>query len=151
MRLVVQRVKEASVSIEGRICGKIGKGLLALVAVHKEDVPDNTKWLVEKLVNLRIFEDNNQKMNLSVKDVQGEILVVSQFTLYANCANGRRPDFLESAPGPLAEKIYNKFVQEVEKEMGKVQTGQFAAYMQVSLVNDGPVTLIVEGKSLSSI
>lgn len=144
MRLLIQRVKEAKVCVEGKVIGAIGKGLLVFVGVHKKDVPESTKWLVNKLVNLRIFEDKANKMNLSVKDVDGEILVVSQFTLYGNCTNGRRPDFIESAAGPVALQIYEKFVNEIKEEMGKVQTGEFAAHMQVSLVNDGPVTLIID-------
>lgn len=148
MRIVVQRVEEASVSVEGSICGKIEKGLLVFLGVHKEDEEPATKWLVNKLVHLRIFSDENEKMNLSVQDVEGEILIVSQFTLYGNCNNGRRPDFFESAEGPKAEKIYDKFVAEVKGELGRdrVQTGQFAAHMSISLINDGPVTLVIEGK-----
>jgi len=144
MRAVVQRVLEANVSIDGAVCGSIGKGLLVLLGVHKEDQPDDTTWLVNKLIGLRIFEDQHGKMNLSLQDVAGEMLVISQFTLYGNCANGRRPDFLNAAPPATAIPIYEKFVDEVKKELGKVQTGRFGAYMKVSLVNDGPVTIIVE-------
>lgn len=147
MKIVVQRVKQASVEAEGNSVGKIGKGLLILFGVHKEDVSDNTLWLVNKVLNLRIFEDGAGKMNLSVKDVQGEVLVVSQFTLYANCTNGRRPDFIESAPPEKAIPLYEKFVAEVKAELGQVQTGIFGAYMQVSLINDGPVTIILETKT----
>lgn len=146
MRIVIQRVKEASVIADGELSGKIKKGLLVFLGVHKDDVPENTQWLINKLVNLRIFEDANGKMNLSVKDVQGEILVVSQFTLYGNCNNGRRPDFIDTAPPPIATKLYEKFVSEVAQEMGAVQTGRFGAYMEVSLVNDGPVTFILDSK-----
>lgn len=144
MRIVVQRVKEASVTIAGEVVGKIEKGLLVLFGVRNGDKPTATPWLVNKLVNLRLFSDEQGKMNLSVKECAGEILVVSQFTLYGNCKNGRRPDFMESAPPALAEKIYNKFVSEVSKEMGGVQTGRFGAMMDVQLINDGPVTLIVD-------
>jgi D-tyrosyl-tRNA(Tyr) deacylase len=144
MRVVVQRVKEASVSVDGEVTGKIGKGLLVLFGVKNSDKPEDTVWLLNKLVNLRIFADEQGKMNLSVKDVQGEILVVSQFTLYGNCKNGRRPDFFESAPPVFAEQVYEKFLAEVEKEMGSVQAGRFGAMMQVQLINDGPVTLIID-------
>lgn len=146
MRLVIQRVSEASVKIDGKICGSIGNGLLVFVGVHKDDIEENCEWLVNKLVNLRLFEDEHHKMNLGLKDIQGEVLIVSQFTLYANCSNGRRPDFFESAPPALAKRIYEKFVADVEKEIGKVQTGQFGAEMAVSLVNNGPVTIILDGK-----
>lgn len=146
MRLVVQRVASASVEVEGKIAGKIGKGLLVLLGIHKDDSPEQTVWLVNKLVNLRIFEDEKGKMNKDVKEVGGEVLVVSQFTLYANCANGRRPDFMESAGGLKAEPIYEKFCREVAGEMGGVQTGIFGAFMKISLINDGPVTVILEGR-----
>lgn len=144
MRIVVQRVLEASVVVDGKVCGSIGKGLLAFLGVHKDDQPEDTLWMVNKLVSLRIFEDEQEKMNLSVKDVQGQILVISQFTLYGNCNSGRRPDFLQAAPPPVAIPIYEKFVSEVKKELGDVQTGQFGAYMKVSSVNDGPVTITIE-------
>lgn len=146
MRLVVQRVSSASVEVEGKIVGQIGRGVLVFLGIHKNDTPENTAWLVNKLVNLRLFEDAAGKMNLSVKDCGGEVLVVSQFTLYGNCTNGRRPDFFEAAAGPVAEPIYEKFSEEVRQEMGAVQKGIFGASMKISLVNEGPVTLIVEGK-----
>ncbi len=144
MRLVVQRVKEAKVSVDHKVCGSIGKGLLVLLGIHKEDQPSQTIRLVKKLVNLRIFPDEQHKMNYSVKDIQGEVLVVSQFTLYGNCQNGRRPDFIASASATIAIPLYEKFVAEVAQEMGKVQTGIFGAMMEVALINDGPVTLIMD-------
>jgi D-aminoacyl-tRNA deacylase len=144
MRAVVQRVKEAQVTVDNKITGSIKHGLLILLGVHKDDKPEDTSWLVQKIVNLRIFEDAQEKINLSVKDVQGEVLVVSQFTLYANCNTGRRPDFIAAAPPAIAIPIYEKFVDEIKQEMGAVQTGIFGAYMQISLVNDGPFTMIVE-------
>lgn len=144
MRVVIQRVKEASVTVEGVVTGRIGKGFLVLFAVHKDDVPESTTWLAQKICNLRIFTDPQGKMNLALKDVGGGVLVVSQFTLYGNCMNGRRPDFIQSASGDTAEAIYDKFVDEIGKEMGSVQTGVFAAKMEVALVNDGPVTFIIE-------
>lgn len=144
MKLIAQRVKNAKVTIDGDISGTIGPGILVLLGIHKDDTPDKTKWLVNKLLNLRIFQDKEGKMNLSVKDIKGEILVVSQFTLYANAQRGRRPDFLEAASPEVAEPIYQKFVDEIKTELGSVQTGKFGAYMEVSLTNDGPVTLILE-------
>lgn len=144
MRIVVQRVKSASVKVDNKIVGAIGKGLLVLFGVKNGDQAEHTGWLVNKLINLRIFSDEQGKMNLSVKESQGEILVVSQFTLYGNCKNGRRPDFIESAHPVLAEQIYHKFANEVAQEMGTVQTGQFGAMMEVGLINDGPVTLIID-------
>lgn len=147
MRIVVQRVTSAQVKVSQDICGKIGKGLLVFFGVHKEDKPEDTVWLVNKMLNLRIFQDDAGKMNLSLKEIGAEVLIVSQFTLYGNCANGRRPDFFETAQPETAEKIYDKFVQEVKKELVQVQTGIFGAYMEVSLVNDGPVTFIIDTKS----
>jgi len=116
------------------------------LGVHEEDVPENTQWLVNKLIHLRIFEDQDGKMNLGLKDVGGEVLVVSQFTLYGECRNGRRPDFFSAAKEPKASQLYEKFVKEVKQELGKVQTGEFGAYMEVALINDGPVTLMIDGK-----
>jgi len=144
MRIVIQRVKEASVVANGTLSGKIGKGILVFFAVHKNDVPESVTWLAKKLVHLRLFPDDQGKMNLNINDVEGEVLVVSQFTLYASCLRGRRPDFVDSAPGELAEAMYDKFVYEVKNELGHVQTGKFGAKMEVSLINDGPVTFIID-------
>lgn len=144
MRAVVQRVKEARVTINGNISGKIESGLLVLLAAHKEDKLEETNWLVNKILNLRIFADEDGKMNRSVKDVGGQVLVVSQFTLYGNCAKGRRPDFLESAKPELAIPIYEKFLNEIREEMGDVQSGEFGANMQVTSTNDGPITIIID-------
>lgn len=144
MRVVIQRVKEAKVTVDNIVTGAIGKGLLVLFGVHQEDKPEQTVWMVNKIINLRIFQDEQDKMNLSVLDVKGQILVVSQFTLYGNCTNGRRPDFIQSAPPPVAIPIYEKFLQEIKKEMGDVQAGIFGAKMEVSLINDGPVTFIID-------
>ena len=144
MRLVIQRVKQASVEVSGEVCGNIQKGLLVLVGIHKDDQLEDTHWLVNKLIHLRIFEDAQGKMNLNLEDAQGEILIVSQFTLYANCQAGRRPDFLEAAKGAEAKAIYEKFVGEVKEQLGKVQTGIFGAAMEISLCNEGPVTLIID-------
>ena len=145
MRLVIQRVSSASVEVEGEIVGQIQGGLLVLLGIHKNDTAAQIPWMVNKLLNLRIFEDEAGKMNRNVKDTGGNVLVVSQFTLYGNCANGRRPDFLESAPGTIAEPIYNQFVQEVSKELPEVQRGVFGVTMKIALVNEGPVTMIIDG------
>lgn len=144
MRVVIQRVKQAAVVVEGETVGEIGKGLLIFFGVHKEDRPEATTWLVNKTLNLRIFQDENGKMNRSLKEIEGEALVVSQFTLYGNCMNGRRPDFISTAAPEKAIPIYEKFVGEIRAELGNCQTGKFGAYMEVSLVNDGPATFIVE-------
>lgn len=150
MRIVIQRVKEAKVIVEGKITGSINQGLLVFLGVHKDDLPEQTSWLVQKLVNLRIFTDDQGKMNLSVKDVKGGILLVSQFTLYGNCLEGRRPDFIQAAPPTLAEPIYEKFGLEVVNELGSVQKGVFGAKMEVSLINDGPVTFIISDEKVVS-
>jgi D-tyrosyl-tRNA(Tyr) deacylase len=144
MRIVIQRVSQASVAVDGKQVAAIGKGALVFFAVHKNDTPDKTLWLAQKLVHLRMFEDEHKKMNLSLHDIKGEILIVSQFTLYGSCLEGRRPAFVESAPASLAEPIYNQFVEQVSHDHGKVQTGVFKACMQVSLTNDGPVTFIID-------
>jgi len=146
MRILIQRVKQAKVVVEGVIVGKINSGLLVFLGIHKDDVAKDTEWLVNKLLGLRIFEDDQGKMNLSVQDIRGDILVVSQFTLYGNCMNGRRPDFISSMCGKDAEIIYEKFVEEVKLGLGSVQTGQFGAVMEVELTNDGPVTFILDGR-----
>lgn len=147
MRIVIQRVKEAEVTVEGKSVGKIGKGVLVLFGVHKDDTPQNTLWLAQKLIHLRLFSDAQDKMNLSLLDVHGEVLIVSQFTLYGNCTEGRRPDFTQSAPGAVARPLYEKFIEEVKKHVPKVETGSFGARMEVSLVNDGPITFIIDTKS----
>lgn len=145
MRLLVQRVKEASVSVNDKICGKIGHGLLVFLGVHKDDTPAKTDWLVKKLVNLRIFRDEEDKMNRDIRQAQGEALVVSQFTLYGNVERGRRPEFTEAALPEPAFLLYEQFVSELREALGHpVQTGVFGAIMEVSLINDGPVTFLLE-------
>ena len=144
MKVVIQRVQNASVKIDGNIVGKINKGLLVFFAVHALDNPDKIVKMTEKVSNLRIFEDNENKMNLSVKDISGEILVISQFTLYGDTKKGNRPSFIESANPEIAVPIYNKFVDELKKSGLKIKTGEFGAMMQIELVNDGPVTIIHE-------
>lgn len=144
MKALIQRVKQASVTINSDLYSQIGTGMLVLLGVEKGDEKENAELLAKKLVNLRIFEDENGKMNKSVLDVKGEMLVVSQFTLCGDCRKGTRPSFDKSAPPEIAEKLYEQFV-EVVKECGiPVQTGKFRAMMDVSLVNDGPVTFMVE-------
>lgn len=144
MRAVVQRVKEARVKIEGKTVGQIGPGLLVLLGVGEGDSEKDAEFLAEKIVNLRIMNDPQGKMNLSVKDVGGKILVVSQFTLYGDTSKGRRPSFVKAAKPGKAKKLYKKFTQEIKASGLKVETGKFGALMQVELINDGPVTLILE-------
>lgn len=146
MRILIQHVKEASVKVGEETVGKIEKGLLVFLGVHRDDTVEDCLWLKEKLLNLRIFPDSNGKMNLSVLDIQGELLIVSQFTLYADCIHGRRPSFDQSASAEMAEKLYARFVEELRDSVKKVQTGRFGAYMQVQLVNDGPLTFWVDSK-----
>ncbi|MEX0780050.1 MAG: D-aminoacyl-tRNA deacylase [Balneolales bacterium] len=148
MKVVVQRVSQASVKVNNNITGKVGKGLLLLVAVHQNDEIEQMKWVADKIAKLRIFEDEDGKMNKSVLDVAGELLVVSQFTLYGDVKKGTRPSFIESARPEKAEDLYDKMVRYWEKTYNiNVETGQFAAMMEVSLVNDGPVTLVIEKNS----
>ncbi|TVQ68626.1 MAG: D-tyrosyl-tRNA(Tyr) deacylase [Balneolaceae bacterium] len=145
MRAVVQRVSEASVTVDGNVAGAIGRGLLVLLAVHRDDTDEQLRWMAEKLRKLRIFEDDEGKMNRSVEDVDGGMLIVSQFTLYGALKKGTRPSFTASAGPEKAEQMYDRMVALLEDAMpGKIETGIFAAKMDVSLVNDGPVTIIVE-------
>ena len=144
MKALIQRVKKASVTIDNQLYSSIGAGLLVFVGVEKEDERINAEKLADKIVNLRIFEDENDKMNLSVKDVKGEILVVSQFTLCGNCKKGTRPSFDASAPLDKAIELYEYFLEQVKQSDLNVQTGKFRAMMDVELVNDGPVTFWVE-------
>jgi D-aminoacyl-tRNA deacylase len=144
MRAVVQRVRRASVTVAEQVIGEIKQGLLVLLGVHRDDAPEQARWLAEKVAGLRIFEDADGKMNVSVQDVRGAMLVVSQFTLYGNCEKGRRPSFIEAAQPELAVPLYERFVTELRALGLPVATGQFGADMQVELINDGPVTLIVD-------
>ncbi len=146
MRAVIQRVTESSVKVDDRTVGTIGKGLMVLLGVSRNDGEKEADYLADKIVNLRIFEDADGKMNRSLLEVGGEMLVVSQFTLLGDCRKGRRPSFVGAAPPEIANALYEYFV-EITKEKGiTIQTGEFGAMMAVSLVNDGPVTLIVESK-----
>ena len=148
MRAVLTRVRSASVTIDGEVVGKIGQGFLILLGVGPEDTREHCRYLAEKALSLRIFEDENGKMNRSLEDVQGEVLVVSQFTLYGNCRKGRRPSFTEAAPAELGNRLYEQFLQDCADLGYPPQHGQFGADMQVSSVNDGPVTLILDTQVL---
>ncbi|MBE5812381.1 MAG: D-tyrosyl-tRNA(Tyr) deacylase [Clostridiales bacterium] len=147
MKLVVQRVSHASVTVDGEIVGKINEGLMILIGAKKGDTEKDVEYCVEKALNLRIFSDENDKMNLSVKDINGELLLISQFTLYGNTSHGRRPDFIEAEEPVRANELYELFVEKAKQSGLKVQTGVFRADMKVELLNNGPVTLIVESKS----
>ena len=146
MRVVVQRVKHASVTINGTVNGKINNGFLVLLGIQSTDSEQDVDYLVKKVTNLRIFSDKNDKMNLSLKDVNGELLIVSQFTLYANCKEGNRPSFVEAAKPDIAIPLYEYFVSECKKIIPVVETGIFGADMKVELLNDGPVTIIMDSK-----
>lgn len=148
MKVVIQRVSEASVTIDQNIVAQINKGLLILVGIESEDNLEDINWLVSKIVYLRIFGDEKNVMNLSIKDSDGEIIVVSQFTLHALTKKGNRPSYIKAAKPEIAIPMYEKFVQLLELELGKkIQTGQFGADMKVALVNDGPVTIIIDSKN----
>ena len=144
MKALIQRVKRASVTINNELYSKIGFGLLVFLGVEKGDTIENAKLLADKLSKLRIFEDENEKMNLSIKDVKGEMLVVSQFTLAGDCKKGTRPSFDKAAPPDIAKKLYEDFVELIKTYDIPTQTGQFQAMMDVELINDGPVTFMVE-------
>lgn len=144
MRLHIQRVSQAKVIVANKIVGQIKHGLLALLGVHQHDTQKQINFLVDKCLNLRIFNDENGKMNRSLLDVQGEILVISNFTLYADTHKGRRPNYMTAAPPELAEKLYRNFVEKCKQSKVNVQTGVFAAMMDVNLTNNGPVTMLLE-------
>ena len=148
MRLLIQRVRRAAVEIGGEEFSRIGQGLLVLVGIEAADTEEDIEWLVKKLLGLRIFDDEQGVMNLDVRQVGGEVLVVSQFTLHASTKKGNRPSYIRSAPEAVSRPMYEKFVARVEAELGqKVPTGEFGADMQVSLVNDGPVTIWIDSKN----
>jgi len=144
MKALIQRVKKASVTIEGELYSEIGFGMLIFLGVEKTDEIENAKKLAEKLLNLRIFEDEDEKMNKSLLDIQGEILVVSQFTLMADCKKGTRPSFDKAADAQKANKLYEDFVKIIKQSKLSVKTGKFQAMMDISLINNGPVTFLVE-------
>ena len=148
MKTVIQRVSSASVTIDSKVVANIQKGLLVLVGIEDADTQDDINWLCQKIINLRIFGDENDVMNLSIKDIDGEIIVVSQFTLHASTKKGNRPSYLKASKPEVAIPMYENFVKQIEKELGKkVQTGIFGADMKVSLLNDGPVTIVIDSKN----
>ena len=144
MKIVVQRVKNAQVEVEGKTVGKINKGFLVLLGVTHGDTKEQADYLVKKLCNLRVFKDENDKMNLGLKDINGELLIVSQFTLYADCSNGNRPSFINAGKPEQAEELYEYFCEKCSENNIHVEKGIFGADMKVSLLNDGPVTIIIE-------
>ena len=144
MRAVIQRVSSARVVIDDHLTGEIGSGVLLLLGVHKEDTDNDITWLADKAVNLRIFEDSQGKMNLSLLDTGGSMLIVSQFTLLGDCRKGRRPSWSVAAPPDRAKHLYEQFIQEVQKRNVPCATGRFQAMMEVSLVNSGPVTMLID-------
>lgn len=146
MRAIIQRVKEARVDVDGETVGRIGEGMLVLLGAEKDDSGVDTEYLAEKILTLRIFEDGEGKMNLSVSDTGGSLLVVSQFTLYGDCRKGRRPSFDKAAPPEVAEALYEEFVSKLRARGARVETGRFRAMMDVHLVNWGPVTLMLDSK-----
>lgn len=147
MRIVVQRVRNASVTIDGNVKSSIEKGLLVLVGICNEDSQEDIDYLVKKLVNLRVFDDENGVMNLSIKDINGDILLISQFTLMASTKKGNRPSYIRAAGGDISIPLYESFISTIEVALGKkIGTGEFGADMKVSLLNDGPVTIIIDSK-----
>lgn len=148
MRAVVQRVDYANVKVKGEIVGEIDEGLLVFLGVGEDDGNEDLEYMVDKILGLRIFEDDLGKMNLSLKDIDGEILIVSQFTLYGDVRKGKRPSFTASANPELAEDIYEKFIKRCEEEGIKSETGVFGAHMDVELLNDGPVTILIDSKKI---
>ncbi len=148
MRFVIQRVKEASVSVEGKVIGEIQKGFLVLIGVSDSDTEETADKMVRKMTGLRIFEDGNGKTNLALSDVQGSLLLVSQFTLYANCKKGNRPSFTEAGAPDRANELYEYIIRECKKSVPEVQTGSFGAEMEVSLINDGPFTILLDSEKL---
>jgi len=148
MRAVIQRVNSGSVAVDDKIVGSIGKGFVVLLGVNEKDTEADVLYMVDKTVNLRIFEDDNEKMNLSLLDIKGELLVISQFTLYGDCRKGRRPNFMSAARPEKAEELYNEFVKKCRELGVKTETGTFQAYMKVNIENDGPVTVIVDSEKI---
>lgn len=146
VRAVVQRVISSSVEVQDKIIGKINAGINVLIGITEGDTYDDIKYIKDKIINLRIFEDESGKMNKSLKDINGELLIVSQFTLYADCRKGRRPNFMNALKGEEAEVLYNEFVKACRNEGLVVETGMFGAYMKVSIENDGPVTILIDSK-----
>jgi D-tyrosyl-tRNA(Tyr) deacylase len=148
LRAVVQRVKHAGVTVDGEIVGKIDKGFLVLLGVSGDDTEADARYCVEKILNLRVFEDGDGKMNLSLLNIGGELLAVSQFTLYGDTRRGRRPSFIGAAPPDAANRLYEYFVSECRKQIDRVETGRFQAMMDVELINDGPVTILIDSQKI---
>lgn len=148
MRIVIQRVLEAAVTVEGQRVGSIGKGLLVLLGIGMEDTRGVADKYIDKLLKLRIFADENGKTNLALQDVQGELLVVSQFTLYAECRKGNRPDFINAAGAAKAKELYEYFLENIKGRLGRVECGEFGGDMKVSLVNDGPFTIVLDERMI---
>lgn len=146
MRAVIQRVTSSKVEVDGEVVGSIKKGFNVLLGISKEDTEEDLKYIKDKIINLRIFEDENDKMNLSLLDVGGEILLISQFTLYGDCRKGRRPNFMNALGGDEAKVLYEKFINMVKETGIKVETGVFGAHMKVDIQNDGPVTVLLDSK-----
>ncbi len=147
MKAVIQRVSRASVDVDGQTIGKIGKGFMVLLGVHEEDTEDDLNYLVKKVTGLRIFEDSQGKMNLSLADVGGSLLVISQFTLLASTKKGNRPSFIQAGPPEMSEGLYEQFMENCRNMGFHVEHGKFGAHMDVSLINDGPVTIIIDSRS----
>lgn len=148
MRLVIQRVTEAKVTVEGEVIGSISKGLLVLIGISGEDTRETADRYLKKLISLRIFEDGNGKTNLSLEEVGGELLLISQFTLYANCRKGNRPSFIEAGAPQIAEPLYEYMIRKAKESVSVVESGSFGADMKVSLVNDGPFTIVLDESTL---
>ena len=148
MKFVIQRVNHAEVKVDGEIVGKIGKGFLVLIGVGREDTKEDADWYLKKLLGLRIFEDENGKTNLSLADVNGELLLVSQFTLYADCKKGNRPSFVKAGKPDMAEPMYEYIIEKCREQIENTQKGQFGADMKVELLNDGPVTIVLDSHEL---
>ena len=146
MRAVVQRVKKSRVIVEGRLVGEINKGFNVLLGISKEDTIEDLKYIKDKIINLRVFEDENDKMNLSLLDIKGDILAISQFTLYGECRKGRRPNFMNAMGGDEAKALYEEFVKMLKESGLKIETGEFGAHMNVEIENDGPVTILLDSK-----
>ena len=146
MRAVVQRVTSSSVSVDGVVIGKIDKGFNVLIGISKDDTVEDLQYIKDKIINLRVFHDENDKMNLSLLDIKGEILAISQFTLYGDCRKGRRPNFMEAKGGEEAKALYDEFIDLLKTSNLKVETGEFGAEMKVEINNDGPVTILLDSK-----
>lgn len=146
MRAVVQRVTSSKVSVDGKVIGEIGAGFNVLIGISKDDTLEDLQYIKDKIINLRVFSDENDKMNLSILDIKGEILAISQFTLYGDCRKGRRPNFMEAKGGNEAKELYDEFIELLKTSGLKVETGEFGADMKVEIHNDGPVTLLLDSK-----